>query len=67
MSLGASDNRIGLVRRHSTVCSGVSLGASAKLLANLNVAHCECAAANTVLTRKRLLCYMAVDPARVLI
>ncbi len=35
-------NRIGLVGRHSTVCSGVCLGPSAKLLANLNVGRCEC-------------------------
>ncbi len=68
VTLGASGNRVGLVRRHPTVCPGVHLGASAKLLGNLNVGHCGCVAANTVLTRDLLPYNTAVDsPARVLI
>ncbi|AUG34068.1 Serine acetyltransferase [Candidatus Hodgkinia cicadicola] len=68
VTLGASGNRVGLVRRHPTVCSGVHLGESAALLGNLNVGHCGCVAANAVLTRDLLPYNTAVDsPARVLI
>ncbi|XXN13631.1 MAG: hypothetical protein AAI902_00090 [Candidatus Hodgkinia cicadicola] len=68
VTLGALGNRTGLVRRHPTVCSGVYLGASAKLLGNLIVGHCGCVAANTVLTRDLLPYNTAVNlPARVLI
>ncbi|AUG33791.1 Serine acetyltransferase [Candidatus Hodgkinia cicadicola] len=68
VTLGASGNRIGQARRHPTVCSGVYLGASAKLLGDLNVGHCGCVAANAVLTRDLLPYNTAVSlPARVLI
>ncbi|ATW05984.1 Serine acetyltransferase [Candidatus Hodgkinia cicadicola] len=66
--LGASGDRTGQVRRYPTVCSGVCLGASAKLLGNLNVGHCGCVRANTVLTRDLLPYNTAVGfSARVLI
>ncbi len=68
LTLGASGNQVGLVRRHPTVCSGAYLGASAKLLGNVTVGHCGCVSANTVLTRDLLPYNTAVNlPARILI
>ncbi|AUG91552.1 Serine acetyltransferase [Candidatus Hodgkinia cicadicola] len=68
VTLGASGDRVELVRRHPTVCSGVYLGASAKLLGNLTVGHCGRVAASAVLTRDLLPYNTAVSlPARVLI
>ncbi|XXM93325.1 MAG: hypothetical protein AAI946_00080 [Candidatus Hodgkinia cicadicola] len=68
VTLGASGNRVGLARRHPVVCSGVYLGASAKLLGDITVGHCGCVSANTVLTRNLLPYNTAVNlPARVLI
>ncbi|ATY93454.1 Serine acetyltransferase [Candidatus Hodgkinia cicadicola] len=68
VTLGASGNKVGLVKRHPTVCSGVYLGASAKLLGDIVVGHCGCVSANTVLTRDLLPYNTAVNlPARVLI
>ncbi|XXN19755.1 MAG: hypothetical protein AAJB65_00075 [Candidatus Hodgkinia cicadicola] len=68
VTLGASGNKMGLVKRHPTVCSGAYLGASAKLLGDIVVGHCGCVSANTVLTRDLLPYNTAVNlPARVLI
>ncbi|XXN13796.1 MAG: hypothetical protein AAI978_00080 [Candidatus Hodgkinia cicadicola] len=68
VTLGASGNRIGLVRRHPLVCPGAYLGASAKVLGDITVGHCGCVSANTVLTRDLLPYNTAVNlPARVLI
>ncbi|AUG91322.1 Serine acetyltransferase [Candidatus Hodgkinia cicadicola] len=68
VALGASGNRVGLVRLHSTACSGVCFGASAKLPGDLALSHCECVAAGAALTRDPLLNNTAVSlPARVLI
>ncbi|XXM90144.1 hypothetical protein AADW59_00085 [Candidatus Hodgkinia cicadicola] len=68
VTLGASGNKVGLVKRHPSVCAGVYLGASAKLLGDILVGHCGCVSANTVLTRDLLPYNVAVNlPARVLI